>query len=164
MRHFASLVAFADLVTACSGTLASAPALFPSLDQARVTVTTASGAHEFDVWIAADERSREQGLMYIRELPPERGMLFIFERPQPVAFWMKDTYVSLDLVFIDPAGRVLNVAADAKPLALAPSPSRGEAIAVLEVLAGTARRIGLQPGDLVELPTLRTTGSARPLS
>ena len=162
MRRFAPLFAVAALVTACAGTLASAPALFPSLDQARVTVTTASGEHEFAVWIAADDRSREQGLMYIRELPPDRGMLFLFERPQRVAFWMKDTYLSLDLIFIDPAGRVLNVAADAKPLSLTPIQSRGDAIAVLEVIAGTARRIGLEPGDRINLPTLRTTGSSRP--
>ena len=162
MRHCAPLFAFVALVAACTGTLASAPALFPSLDQASVTVTTASGKHEFAVWIAADDRSREQGLMYIRELPPDRGMLFLFERPQPAAFWMKDTYLSLDLVFIDPAGRVLNVATDAKPLSLMPIRSSGEALAVLEVLAGTARKIGLEPGDQVELPTLRTTGRARP--
>ena len=162
MRRFAPFFAVAALVTACAGTLASAPALFPSLDQARVTITTASGEHEFAVWIAADERSREQGLMFVRELPPHRGMLFIFERPQPVAFWMKDTYLSLDLVFIDPAGRVLNVAADAKPLALTPIQSRGDALAVLEVIAGTARRIHLKPGDRIDVPTLRTTGSTRP--
>jgi uncharacterized membrane protein (UPF0127 family) len=162
MRRFAPLFAFAALVTACAGAVAPAAELFPSLDQARVAVTTASGRHEFAVWIAADERSRQQGLMYVRELPPDRGMLFIFERPQPVAFWMKDTYLSLDLVFIDPAGRVLNVAADAKPLSLMPIQSRGEALAVLEVLAGTARKIGLVPGDRIDLPTLRTTGSGRP--
>ena len=98
--------------------------------------------------------------MYVRELPADRGMLFLFERPQPVAFWMKNTYLSLDLVFIDPAGRVLNVATDAEPHSLSPIRSRGEALAVLEVLAGTAIRIGLRPGDRVGLPTLRTTGSA----
>jgi hypothetical protein len=162
MRRFAPFFALAALVTACAGTLASAPALFPSLDQARVTVTTASGEHEFAVWIAADERSREQGLMYVRELPPDRGMLFLFERPQPIAFWMKDTYLSLDIVFIDPAGRVLNVAADAKPLSLAPIRSSGDGLAVLEVVAGTARRIGLEPGDRISLPSLRTTGNTRP--
>jgi uncharacterized membrane protein (UPF0127 family) len=85
----------------------------------------------------------------------------MFERPQPVAFWMKDTYLSLDLIFLDPAGLVLNVAADAEPRSLAPIESEGDAIAVLEVIAGTARKIGLRPGDRVTLPTLRTTGSPR---
>jgi uncharacterized membrane protein (UPF0127 family) len=161
MRRLAPLLAGFAIATACAGTLARAPALFPSLDQAKVSVTTATGRHEFDVWIAADDRSRERGLMYVRELPPGRGMLFMFERPQPVAFWMKDTYLSLDLIFLDPAGLVLNVAADAEPRSLAPIESEGDAIAVLEVIAGTARKIGLRPGDRVTLPTLRTTGSPR---
>jgi hypothetical protein len=95
--------------------------------------------------------------MYVRELPPDRGMLFVVEQPQPLAYWMKNTHVSLDLIFIDEAGRVLNVAPDARPLSLEPIRSEGDAIAVLEVRAGTARTIGLRPGDRLTLPTLRTT-------
>lgn len=155
MRRFAPLVAAAALGVACAGT----PARFASLEEARVTVTTASGTHAFVVWIAADEASRERGLMHVRELPPDRGMLFLFDRPQPLAFWMKDTVLSLDLVFVDAAGRVLNVANHAEPLSLAPIRSQGDALAVLEVVAGTARNIGLKPGDRLALPTLRTTGS-----
>ena|SRR5687768_3998712 len=162
MRRLAPLFAGAALVAACASTPARTPALFPSLQQARVQVTTASGVHEFGVWIAADDRSRERGLMHVRELPPGRGMLFLFEQPQPLAFWMKNTYISLDLIFIDPAGRVLNVAANTRPLSLDPIPSDGDAIAVLEVVGGTARSIGLQPGDRLTLPTLRTTGEAEP--
>lgn len=158
MRRFARLLALAALACVSAAATAASPALFPSLAQAKVTMTTASGEHEFDVWIAADDRSRERGLMHVRELPPDRGMLFVFEQPQPVAFWMKNTYLSLDLVFIDAGGRVLNIAADAEPHSLRPIPSRGDALAVLEVLAGTARRIGLQPGDRVSFPTLRTAG------
>lgn len=160
MRRLAPVFACAALVAACASTPARTPALFPSLQQAQVQVTTASGVHEFDVWIAADDRSRERGLMYVRELPPGRGMLFLFEQPQPLAFWMKNTYLSLDLIFIDHAGRVLNVAANTRPHSLDPIPSDGEAIAVLEVLGGTARSIGLKSGDRLTLPTLRTTGEA----
>jgi uncharacterized protein len=160
VRRLAPVIACAALVAACASTPARAPALFPSLQQARVQVTTASGVHEFGVWIAADDRSRERGLMYVRELPPGGGMLFLFEQPQPLAFWMKNTYLSLDLIFIDPAGRVLNIAANTRPHSLDPIPSDGEAIAVLEVLGGTARSIGLKPGNLLTLPTLRTTGEA----
>jgi len=162
MRRLAPLFAGAALVAACASTPARTPALFPSLQQARVQVTTASGVHEFGVWIAADDRSRARGLMHVHELPPGRGMLFLFEQPQPLAFWMKNTYISLDLIFIDPAGRVLNVAANTRPLSLDPIPSDGDAIAVLEVVGGTARSIGLQPGDRLTLPTLRTTGEAEP--
>lgn len=162
MRRLAPLLACAALVAACASTPARTPALFPSLQQGRVQVTTASGVHEFGVWIAADDHSRERGLMHVRQLPPGRGMLFVFEQPQPLAFWMKNTWLSLDLIFIDPAGRVLNVAADARPHSLEPIRSEGEAIAVLEVLGGTGRSIGLRPGDRVNLPTLRTTGEAAP--
>ena len=159
MRRLSPLFACAALVAACASTPARTPALFPTLEQARVQVTTSTGVHEFGVWIAADDESRQRGLMYVRELPPDRGMLFVFERPQALAFWMKDTYLSLDLIFIDPAGRVLNIAAHARPHSLNPIRSEGDAIAVLEVLAGTARAIGLQPGDRVNLATLQTTGS-----
>ncbi len=162
MSRLAPLFACAALAVACASTPARTPALFPSLQQARVQVTTATGVHDFGVWIAADDKSRARGLMYVRELPRGRGMLFVFEQPQVLAFWMKDTYLSLDLIFIDAAGRVLNVAADARPHSLDPIRSEGEAIAVLEVLAGTARSIGLLPGDRLTLPTLRTTAGPAP--
>jgi uncharacterized membrane protein (UPF0127 family) len=156
VRLPALFVACAALAAACGST--PAPPLFPNLPQASVEVATASGVHAFRVWIAADDESRQRGLMFVRELPRDRGMLFLFEQPEQLGFWMKDTYLSLDLVFIDAAGTVLNIAAEAEPRSLAPIRSRGEAIAVLELLAGTARAIGLKPGDRVSLPTLRTTG------
>jgi uncharacterized membrane protein (UPF0127 family) len=160
MRHAALFLAAAALAAACAGT----PALFPSLQQAKVQATTATGTHEFAVWIAADPKSRERGLMYVRDMPPDRGMLFVFEFPQPVAFWMKDTYLPLDLVFLAEDGTVLNVAANAKPLSLDPIESDGDALAVLEVLGGTAKKIGLKAGNRLQLPSLRTTGTPAPRS
>jgi uncharacterized membrane protein (UPF0127 family) len=172
MRPAASWLAAAALVAACANTSPSGTDLFPALPQAGVEIATATGNHRFRVWIAADDRSRTRGLMFVRELPADRGMLFLFQTPQPAAFWMKDTYIPLDLVFIDPTGRVLNIGRDARPFSLAPIESDGPVIAVLEVRAGTAARIGLAPGDRVQLPTLRTTfanperpaGSERPES
>jgi hypothetical protein len=70
---------------------------------------------------------------------------------------MKNTYLSLDLIFIDPRGRVLNIARNARPFSLSPIESDGPIIAVLELSAGTASRIGLAPGDRIEVPGLRTT-------
>jgi uncharacterized membrane protein (UPF0127 family) len=132
------------------------------LEQAEVRAETANGEHRFEVWVAADDASRQQGLMFVRRLPADRGMLFVFDAPQTAAFWMKDTYVSLDLVFIDAAGQVANIAANARPESLDPIFSRGPVIAVLEVAAGTARRIQLAAGDHVRLPTLQTTSRAPP--
>lgn len=159
MRIAALLLSAAALAAACASTPAGTPALFPSLQQAKVRATTASGMHEFSVWIAADPKSRERGLMFVREMAADRGMLFVFEFPQQVAFWMKNTVLPLDLVFIAEDGRVLNIAADARPYSLDPIFSDGEALAVLEILGGTARKIGLKPGDRLTLPGLRTTGT-----
>lgn len=153
------MLAAAALLAACANTPAPGADPFPALPQAEVEVSTASGNHRFRVWIAADDGSRTRGLMFVRELPADRGMLFLFGTPQPATFWMKNTYVPLDLVFIDPSGRILNIGRDARPFSLAPIESDGPVIAVLEVQAGTAVRIGLAPGDRVRLPTLRTTGS-----
>lgn len=160
MKLAALLLSAAALVAACASTPARAPALFPALQQAKVRAVTSTGTHEFSVWIAADPKSRERGLMFVREMPADRGMLFVFEFPQDVAFWMKDTFLPLDLVFIAEDGTVLNIAANAKPFSLDPIESDGEALTVLEVLGGTAKKIGLKPGDRLELPSLRTTGKA----
>lgn len=157
MRRAALYLAAAALAVACANTPAPTPDPFPALPQAEIEVATAGGAHRFRVWIADDDRSRTRGLMFVREMPTDRGMLFIFQVPQPAAFWMKDTFLSLDLIFIDPRGRVLNIARDARPFSLTPIESDGPVIAVLELSAGTAARIGLAPGDHVELPGLRTT-------
>jgi uncharacterized membrane protein (UPF0127 family) len=152
----------AAFLAACAGAAEEYPASFAMLEQAEVRAVTASGTHRFKVWIAADDASRQQGLMFVRRLPPDRGMLFVFDAPQQAAFWMKDTYLSLDLVFIDPTGAVANIAANAKPESLDPLFSHGPVIAVLEVPAGTAQRIQLGAGDRFLLPTLRTTSSSGP--
>jgi len=157
MRRASLLLGGAALLVACASTPAPSADPFPSLPEAEVEVATESGTHVFRVWVAADDRSRTRGLMFVRELADDRGMLFLFRTPQPAAFWMKDTYIPLDLVFIDPTGRVQNIGHDARPLSLAPIESEGPVTAVLEVKAGTAARIGLAPGDRVSLPTLRTT-------
>ncbi len=155
MRGVSTFLAAGALVASCAGTLAPPKDPFPALPRSEIQIVTASGTHRFDVWIAADERSRQRGLMFVRELPPDRGMLFLFDRPEPASFWMKDTYLSLDLVFIDPTGVVVNIAPAAKPFSLDPIPSQGPVIAVLEVIAGTAARINLAPGDQVNLAGLR---------
>jgi hypothetical protein len=133
-----------------------APTLFADLTRTTVQVVTATGRHRFHVWIADAEPSRARGLMFVRELPADQGMLFLFERPQFAAFWMKNTYLALDLVFIAPDGLVVNVARDAEPFSESPIESVTPVTAVLEVLAGTAARIGLAAGDQVVHPVFAT--------
>ncbi|HUE88570.1 MAG TPA: DUF192 domain-containing protein [Vicinamibacterales bacterium] len=128
------------------------PAHFARLPEGTVALRTRSGAYAFDVWIARDIRSRARGLMHVGDLPADHGMLFLFDRPQYAAFWMKNTWLALDLVFIGADGVVVNVTANASPMSLDPIPSAAPVIAVLEVAAGTAASIGLTTGSVVRHP------------
>ena len=121
-----------------------------SLD--KLEIDSASGAHTFDVEIADNEASREQGLMYRRFMPDDRGMLFNFKEEAPVAFWMKNTYIPLDMIFISRQGVVKKIAANAEPLSERLIPSGGPAYGVLEINGGLAARLGIKPGDRVKNP------------
>ena len=115
-------------------------------------LVTANGAHAFQVEVVADEASRERGLMNRRFMPADHGMLFEFQSVAPVAFWMKNTYIPLDIIFITPDGRVSRIAANAEPLSERVIPSGGPCNAVLEVNGGVAANIGLAVGDAVHHP------------
>ena len=156
---FAGLVTFGD--GAVSAGAVEPPALdpFPGLTRSELQIVTDSGSHSFQVWIAADDRSRTHGLMNVRALPADHGMLFLSEQPRFLSFWMKDTYLSLDLVFIGADGIVVNIARNATPHSLEPIVSTAPAKAVLEVQAGTAARIKLMAGDCVRHPAFREAGS-----
>ena len=130
--------------------VALAPAL--ALDRTTVEIASKTGVHVFTVEIADTEQSRERGLMFRKELPPGRGMLFDFHREQQVGFWMKNTLIPLDMIFIDGRGRIVSIAQDAKPMSEDVIMSGGQVRAVLEVEAGTARRLGIAPGDRVYNP------------
>lgn len=114
-----------------------------------LTVDTASGAHRFKVEVMRTEPDRERGLMYRKTMARDHGMLFEYEAEQPVAFWMHNTYLPLDIVFIGKDGRVVHVARDAKPMDDTLIPSGAPALGVLELDAGTAKAIDLKDGDRV---------------
>ena len=125
---------------------------FARADEATATleIDTASGAHRFTVEIANDPRSREIGLMNRHEMAADHGMLFEFPSREPVTFWMKDTYLPLDMVFIDRDGSVRRVVENAKPLSEDFIPSQSPVVGVLELKGGEAAKIGLKPGDKVK--------------
>lgn len=114
-----------------------------------LVATTATGVYPFDVEIAATPETRARGLMYRRTMADDHGMLFDMGGVGQAAFWMENTYISLDIVFIGADGRVVNVAADAQPMSKALIKSDGPVRWVLELKAGTAARIGLAPGDSI---------------
>lgn len=119
-----------------------------------VTFETAAGPRAFSVEVMRTDAERARGLMFRRYLPPDRGMLFLFDREQIVAMWMKNTYIPLDMVFVGRDGRVVSIAADTEPMSEAVVSSAGPASAVVELNAGAAARIGLKPGDRVRHPAL----------
>jgi len=121
----------------------------PHFATSEVTVVTEKGRFRFTVEMAVNDHQRAEGLMNRRQLAANAGMLFDFRRPQPVAMWMKNTYLPLDMVFIDNQGRVINIGRDTVPHSLRAIMSAAPARAVLEVGAGTAERLGLKPGDQI---------------
>lgn len=123
------------------------PALAQEGNLEPLEIVTSSGPHHFSVEVMRTDEQRARGLMHRRFMAQDRGMLFDFKREEPVAMWMKNTYLSLDMVFIDKGGKVVNIAENTEPLSERIVPSSGPVLAVLELNAGTARRIGLKPGD-----------------
>jgi uncharacterized membrane protein (UPF0127 family) len=160
LRHFAFVAGLA-LAPVCAADLGvSSPALAQAQPQAEtavepLTITTASGPHVFSTEVMRTDEQRARGLMFRRYMPADRGMLFDFKEEQPVMMWMKNTYLPLDMVFIDRTGRVVNVAENTEPLSERIIPSGAPTFAVLELNAGTARRIGLKVGDRLKHPMFR---------
>jgi uncharacterized protein len=115
-------------------------------------IATSTGRHAFQIEIADNDATRERGLMDRRYMAADHGMLFEFERDEPESFWMKNTYIPLDMIFISPTGVVTHIAANAEPLSERVIPSGGPCLAVLELNGGTAASIGLKVGDKVRHP------------
>lgn len=133
------------LLTACGW-----PAL--AADKVPVLIHAGGSTYRFAAEIADTADERAQGLMFREHLDPNEGMLFLYPVEKPVAFWMKNTPLPLDMIFIDGQGRIVNVAAMAKPFDTTPISSVGAAKAVFEILGGSAGQLGIKPGDLVEWP------------
>ena len=110
--------------------------------------------YTFDVWLADSPRRQQQGLMFVRALPDMRGMLFVHEGPRPISMWMKNTYIPLDMVFIDEQGRIQQIIEQTTPHSLDTIRSKEPALAVLEIAGGESRRLGLHPGQHVTHPAL----------
>ena len=114
-----------------------------------VVIDTALGPAKFRVEIAADEASRDYGLMNRKSMPANDGMLFDFHDPSQVTFWMKDTILPLDMLFIRADGTIANIKANAIPFSLVPIPAAEPVRAVLEINGGRAKALGIEPGEKV---------------
>ena len=126
-------------------------AAFPS---AELRISDRKASHVFRVWLADTPQRQAQGLMFVRALPDLQGMLFVYEQPKPISMWMKNTYIPLDMVFIDARGRIQQIVEQTTPHSLDLIRSNDPALAVLEIAGGEARRLGLHAGQRVSHPAL----------
>jgi uncharacterized protein len=115
-------------------------------------IVTKNGVQVFAVEMATTDEEKERGLMFRKELADGKGMLFDFTPEQEVSMWMKNTFISLDMIFIRADGRILRIAENTEPQSTRIISSGGPAKGVLEVIAGTARKYGIAPGDRVGHP------------
>lgn len=136
--------------------LAAGAALMVSLPLAacstedRLTIHSESGDHGFAVKVVDTPETRAQGLMYVQELADDAGMLFDFKEERPVSFWMRNTYIPLDMLFIEADGTILNIHVNARPHDTTSIPSAGPVQYVLEIPGGRSTELGIEAGDTVE--------------
>src|SRR5262245_36434023 len=128
------------------------PARAQPANQNTVEIVGKSGVHVFIVELAANDADRAQGLMFRKELAEGRGMLFDFQREQDVSMWMRNTLIPLDMIFINGDGRIRRIAENTEPLSERTIPSGGPVRGVLEVIGGTAKKLGIVAGDRVAHP------------
>ena len=166
-RPFLAALMLVAVVSGC-GTTPSAATREPAVETAvrrlpaiLLTIVTNDGRrHSYTVEVARTSDEQAQGLMDRRTMPRDAGMIFPFPAPRPAAFWMHNTYIPLDMLFLLADGRIESILADVPPLNEEQRRSLGPVAAVLELNAGEAARIGATPGDLVEYDLRDLQGGA----
>jgi uncharacterized protein len=140
----ALLASFAACSAPEEAVFAGVASLDSVFDRGTLTIESDDGAHhEFDIYLAIDADQQHRGLMFVRKMPENTGMLFIYEHSEQHSMWMKNTYISLDMVFARADGTVSSVIHDTQPLSLTSQSSIGPVNYVLELNAGTARRLNI---------------------
>jgi uncharacterized protein len=158
MRGWFSALLATVLVACSPGAGGAAPAAAPTVHPESglrivpLTVTSASGVHRFRTEVAATAAEQARGLMFRTKLGPDEAMIFPMDPPRGASFWMKNTVIPLDIIFIAPDGRISNISANAVPYDLSPRVSVGPVKGVLELAGGRAAELGIAPGDKVAWP------------
>ena len=125
----------------------------------RLVLVTSTGEHKFNVEVAATRDQQARGLMFRRSMGPRQGMLFIYDETQYVSMWMRNTYISLDMIFISADGKVHRVEASTEPLSERIIESGDKILAVLEIAGGIAAKLNLKPGDVVRHRAFKSPGN-----
>ena len=148
-----AIAVWVPCVVGCrAGRFGAAPDARGAVAPAAPVVILHAGARDlpFRVELAASEAQREKGLMYRNHMDPDAGMLFVFERDAPLTFWMKNTLIPLDMIFIGSDRRILGIVENAEPETETPRRVEGLSRYVLEIAGGMSRRLGLAAGSSVE--------------
>ncbi len=150
------------LINAYAETVSTRLEPLSSFPKSTLTIVTPDGRqHLFNIWVADTDPHREQGLMMVKSLAPNTGMLFIFDRPERVQMWMKNTLIPLDMVFIDTEGRIDSIAANTTPMSLKIIDAKNPVLAVLEIAGGSAATSGIKAGAIVKHPAFASMGGSR---
>jgi hypothetical protein len=125
-----------------------------------IVIRTNGASYRFNVELAVSLTERSEGLMFRKEMAPNAGMLFLYDQDQAVTFWMKNTYLPLDMIFIASDGRITQIVKNARPLSEDLIPSTTYIRGVMEVNAGITDQYGIQPGDHVDYGAFKMPGAA----
>ncbi|PTX55933.1 hypothetical protein C8N43_0581 [Litoreibacter ponti] len=118
-----------------------------------VSIKGSFGQINFDVAVAETPQDRARGLMHVRSMPARSGMLFVYPRPQRLAFWMRNTLIPLDMIFVGPTGEIAKIHTNAIPLDETPIEGGEGLTHVLEINGGLSARFGIAPGDVLRHPS-----------
>lgn len=146
--------------------MAAGDAKLSTFDKGEITITSANGAHKFTIELAVSDAQREQGLMFRRQMPADAGMIFVWDTPQPLAMWMENTVIPLDMLFLNSCGMITGIHERAVPFSRDTISSDGPAKYVIELNGGIVSRLGIKKGDKVTGSGLsgRSTGCSTPLA
>lgn len=169
--HHASLKPLLSLVAAlvclpsqgCAATLPEGVLPLTVFPRERIVVETRGARrHVFEAWRADTFATRAQGLMFVKEIRPDRAMIFVYDPPQRVVMWMKNTLIPLDMLFVDAVGCVVRVHEQARPHSLDSIESGAPVVLVVEIKGGAARALGIAAGDRVTRPSVNWPAGNRP--
>ena len=140
---------FIAMLTVASFSIQAASQNLVTFKKSKLIIITSKGNNKFEVELALSDRQQSQGLMYRRSMAADAGMLFDYTTLRHVQMWMKNTYIPLDMIFLDRQGKIINIVERTKPHSEAIISSKGPARAVLELNSGTTSRLGIKAGDTV---------------
>jgi len=142
MKYWLSLLVLASAFDLAAQEL---PPIEESFESGALIIVASRACHHFDVYLALTTSQQRRGLMFVRDLPPRRGMLFVYDKPGMLSMWMKNTFISLDMLFVREDGTVASIATDTEPQSLRSISATEPVRYVLELGAGTTRALGIEP-------------------